>query len=37
MHKMVKTYDVCVILNLNKKHVLKQLLLQPTAYIFAGI
>jgi len=37
MHKMVKTYNVCVIMNLNQKYVVKLLCLQSTAYIFAGI
>jgi len=37
MHKMVKTYNICVIMNLNKEYVLKPIFLQSTAYIFAGI
>jgi len=37
MHKMVKTYDICVIMNLNQKYVFKLLFLQSTAYIFAVI
>ena len=34
---MVKTYNICVIVNLNEKYVLKLLFLQSTAYTFAGI
>jgi len=34
---MVKTYDICVIMNLNQKYILKLLFLQSKAYIFAGI
>jgi len=37
MHKMVKTYNICVIMNLNQKYVLKLLFLQSTAYTFTGI
>jgi len=37
MHKMVKTYNIYVIMNLNQKYVLKLLFLQSTVYIFAGI
>jgi len=37
MHKMVKTYNIHVIMNLNQKYVLKLLFLQLTAYIFARI
>jgi len=37
MHKMVKTSNISVIMNLNQKHVLKLLFLQLTAYMFAGI
>ena len=37
MHKMVKTYDICVLFNLNQKYAIKLLFLQSTVYIFAGI
>ena len=38
MHKMVKTYsNMCVIINLNQKYLLKLLFLQSETYIFAGI
>jgi len=34
---MVKTYNVCVVMNLNQKYVIKLLFLRSTAYVFAGI
>jgi len=37
MHKVVKTYNICVVMNMNQKYVLKLPLLQSTAYILAGI
>jgi len=37
MHKMVKTYNMCVIMNLNQKYILKLLFLQSATYIFASI
>jgi len=36
MHKMVKNYNMCVIMNLNQKYVLKLLFVQSATYIFAG-
>jgi len=30
---MVKTYNVCVVMNLNQKYVIKLLFLRPTAYL----
>jgi len=37
MHKMLKTYNMCVIMYLNQKYVPKLLFLKSTADIFAGI